>query len=528
VTIAAFAVGLVALGVAGMRWLRVAQREHYIPGSCFVTARRWAVVTWWNGVVAALAVVTAVAGIVLADTVGAVLSIVAAILGAAFPVGMTVLGHEVKLKFTRRARTLAVVFVALAAILTAALAIVGRWYAGAGAAAVLAVPLVDLGLLITTPWEARSAARFQVAAAKRLRDVAPTVIAVTGSFGKTSTKNHIRDLAAGSLAVVASPASFNNQGGLSRTMNEHLTDGTELLVAEMGMYGPGEIRALCSWVRPTIGVITAIGPMHLERVGSLEGIVTAKAEILEGATTGVLWVDEPLLAALADRTTGIRLWRVGTHGSPALAGHTDVVTIEALDDDGPAGDAPLPRVTGRHYVVRHDGAEVGTFVATSVHPGNVACAVAAVLAAGVPASALGERLARLEPPPHRASAGATDSGLYVIDDTYNANPVGAAAAVERLAAAVTGKRAVVTPGLVELGAEQRAANERLGAQVAASGATLVAVGRTNRAALVRGATGAGGQVVTVARRPAARDWVRANLGEGDGVLWENDLPDTYP
>jgi UDP-N-acetylmuramoyl-tripeptide--D-alanyl-D-alanine ligase len=414
-------------------------------------------------------------------------------------------------------------------VLTAVLALAGRWFAGPAAAAVLAVPLVDLGLLITAPWEARSAARFQTAAAKRLRAVDPVVIAVTGSFGKTSTKNHIRDLAAGSLAVVASPASFNNQGGLSRTMNEHLVDGTELLVAEMGMYGPGEIRALCRWVRPKIGVITAIGPMHLERVGSVEGIVNAKAEILEGAEIGVLWVDEPLLAALADRTTGVRLWRVGTHGSPALAGHTDVVSIEALEDETPPGDAPPPaRPSGRRYVVRHDGAEVGTFVAASVHPGNVACAIAAVLAAGVPAGALAERLARLEPPPHRASAGATDSGLYVIDDTYNANPAGAAAAVERLAAAVGGRRAVVTPGLVELGAEQPTANERLGAQVAASGATLVAVGRTNRAALVRGARSAGGQVVTVARRPAARDWVRANLGEGDGVLWENDLPDTYP
>ena len=96
----------------------------------------------------------------------------------------------------------------------------------------------------------------------------------------------------------------------------------------------------------------------------------------------MLWVDEPLLAALADRSS-IRIWRVGTHGSPVLAGHTDVVSIEA---------------DGGRFLVRHDGAEVGTFTATSVHPGNVACAVAAVLAAGVPADALADRLARLEPP----------------------------------------------------------------------------------------------------------------------------------
>ena len=93
---------------------------------------------------------------------------------------------------------------------------------------------------------------------------------------------------------------------------------------------------------------------------------------------------------------------------------------------------------------------------------------------------------------------------------------------------MSGRRVVVTPGLVELGTAQRAANTHLGEQVAKSGALLVAVGRTNRAALVQGARSHGGEVLTVARRPAAREWVRANLGTGDGVLWENDLPDTYP
>jgi UDP-N-acetylmuramoyl-tripeptide--D-alanyl-D-alanine ligase len=509
VSAVALVVGLVALAVGAARWLRVAQREHYIAGSCSITALRWRRAGWWNVVLPVAAVVLLVAAVVIDAPVELA---IAAVLAVACPIGMTVLGHEVRLKFTARAKRLTAVFVAIVVVIAAIASSLGRWYAGPAIAAVLTIPLVDLALWVTKPFEARSAARFQAAAARRLREVHPTVIAVTGSYGKTSTKNHIRDLATGSLDVVASPASFNNQGGLSRTMNEHLTDGTDLLVAEMGMYGPGEIRALCAWVKPDIGVITAIGPMHLERVGSIEGIVAAKSEILEGAATGVLWVDEPLLAALADRST-IRIWRVGTHGSAALAGHTDVVSIERVGDG---------------FVVRHDGAEVGTFPAGSVHPGNVACAVAAVLAAGVPANALADRLSRLEPPPHRATSGTTDTGLFVIDDTYNANPAGAAAAVERLASSVAGKRVVVTPGLVELGDEQDSANQRLGEQVAQSGAVLVAVGRTNRKALVRGATSAGGEVITVARRPEAREWVRANLGQGDGVLWENDLPDTYP
>ena len=110
----------------------------------------------------------------------------------------------------------------------------------------------------------------------------PVTVAITGSFGKTTTKLYVRHLVAGQRSVLASPASFNNTGGLARTLNEHLTPGTEVFVAEMGTYGPGEIRKMCAWVQPSIGVIVNIGPVHLERMRSLDGVVKAKAEITEG------------------------------------------------------------------------------------------------------------------------------------------------------------------------------------------------------------------------------------------------------
>ncbi len=120
-------------------------------------------------------------------------------------------------------------------------------------------------------------------AGERLRRVAPTVVAITGSYGKTSTKGYVAHLVAGTKTVVASPASFNNRAGLARAVNENLADGTEVFVAEMGTYGPGEIADLCSWLVPDIAVITAIGPVHLERFGSEDRIVQAKAEILAAA-----------------------------------------------------------------------------------------------------------------------------------------------------------------------------------------------------------------------------------------------------
>src|SRR5262249_9103976 len=163
----------------------------------------------------------------------------------------------------------------------------------------------------------------------KLDRVRPRVVAVTGSYGKTSTKEHIRDLVGDRYVVVASPASFNNRLGLARSINEHLQPGTEVFVAEMGMYAEGEIRALCEWLLPELAVLMAIGPVHLERLGSIDAIVRAKSEIFERARVGVVNVDDSRLAIVADELAqrGVRVWRCGTTDSPqldvALAPNTD-------------------------------------------------------------------------------------------------------------------------------------------------------------------------------------------------------------
>ena len=121
---------------------------------------------------------------------------------------------------------------------------------------------------------------------------------------------------------MATPASFNNRAGLARAVNEHLADGTEVFVAEMGTYGPGEIADLCRWCPPAIAVITAIGPVHLERFGSEDRIVEAKAEITVPAADVVLQVDDPRLAALADRAEA-----AGQAGLPVLGRPTAAADV---------------------------------------------------------------------------------------------------------------------------------------------------------------------------------------------------------
>ena len=515
VDVAAIAVGAAAIALGGVRWLRVAQREHYLAGSCTVVVRRWVQRRPPNNVAmpaAAAAAVASVAGGALDAGWAAPCALVASAAATVLPWPLPLRGKSAPLRFTRRARVLALVALVIAMALALALSLAVGWPASLAVVAVTAWGIVDLAMAATAPVERRAMERHRRRAEDRLRAVAPRVIGVTGSWGKTSTKNHIADLLGVDTEVVASPASWNNVGGLSRAVNEHLTDTTEVFVAEMGMYGPGEIRALCDWVRPEIGVLLAVGPMHLERAGSLEAIAEAKAEILERVGQAVAWVDDAQVEGMAERHVpeGARLWRVGTAGRPGL--DVSVATI------------------GDHLVFADGSGELGRHPNTGgAHPANLACAVATALAVGVERATIGTRLRAVTMPPHRAAVARSEGGITVIDDTFSANPVGARTALAKLQLVGEGGRtAVVTPGMVELGGGQEDENRSFGAATAEAGATLVVVGWSNRRALVDGAATAGGTVVPVADREAARKWVRGNLGEGDAVLWENDLPDHYP
>lgn len=478
-------VALAATGAAGLRWLRVAQREHYLPGA----AVRFAV-RWWGVGANRLLGVAAVLGVVLSQRAPAA-GIVGSLAVATGPFGLSVWGRTSPLAWTRRLRTLAAVWAGLHLVLLGLGAWVGLAVPAAVLGAVLVPLVVDAALALTAPLEDRLARPWVEQAAARLRQVQPTVVGITGSYGKTSTKQYVAHLVAGSRQVVPTPRSFNNRAGLARAVNEHLALGTDVFVAEMGTYGRGEIAELCRFVPPEIAVITAIGPVHLERMGSEEAIAEAKAEILGPARVVVLNVDHPLLAALADR-----------------------LTDEKTDKK----------------VVRCTAADAAVSVPDGAQPTNVACAVAVARELGVPDDVIATRLRTLPVPEHRLTASTGTGGFTVLDDTYNANPAGTRVALDALArhGRPDGRRVVVTPGMVELGPRQDEENRAFAAAAATAATHLLVVGHTNRAALVAGAATGGAEVLLVETREQAVTWVREHLREGDVVLYENDLPDHYP
>lgn len=507
-TIAAVVACAAASALAAARWLRVAQREHYIPGSCTRFALRW----WWGLGFNRVLLVGVLANLVFA-TAAPLFAILGAVGVASGPFGLRLKGTAPgPLNATRRLKTLAVTYVAITVLLGAVVALVTGNAALAAFLASVATPaLVDLALVVTKPIEHRLAVPWLDRAKARLSAVDPLVVAITGSYGKTSTKGYVRHLVEGSRAVVATPASFNNALGLARSINEHLTPGTEVFVAEMGTYGPGEIAAMCEWAKPSVAAITAIGPVHLERMRTEDVIAQAKSEILETATTVVLNVDDDRLAALAD--------------AAATNGKT-VVRCSATD---PASDVSAIVTDGR-LVVRRSGNELAAVPAPQARATNIAMAVALASAVGVPDEAIAKRLSSLPTVANRQALTTGSTGATFIDDTYNSNPAGTAAALEalkRLSDAAT-RVAVVTPGMVELGDRQAEENEAFAAAASEIATDIVVIGSTNRRALLAGAHRGRARVTEVAGRAEATKWVRENTNEGDVVLFENDLPDHYP
>jgi UDP-N-acetylmuramoyl-tripeptide--D-alanyl-D-alanine ligase len=299
---------------------------------------------------------------------------------------------------------------------------------------------------------------------------AATVVGITGSNGKTTTKDLLAAVLATRLRVVANQASFNNEVGLPLTL-ARIDPDTQAVVVEMGARGPGHIAALARLARPGVGVVLNVGESHLGMFGSREAIAKAKGELVEALPaegTAVLNADDPRVAAMAERTVA----RVVTFGR------------------GPSADVRAERVEldadGRARFLLHTPA--GTAPATLPAPGEhlVGCALAAAAAASVlglgPAD-IAAGLAGASLSPGRMQVHRRPDGLTVVNDAYNANPSSMAAALKTLAAlGRDGGRTVAVLGeMAELGPTATVEHDRIGRLATRLGIDrLIGVGESGR------------------------------------------------
>jgi UDP-N-acetylmuramoyl-tripeptide--D-alanyl-D-alanine ligase len=311
------------------------------------------------------------------------------------------------------------------------------------------------------------------------RELGAQVIAVTGSVGKTSTKDLIAAMVAGSRTVFASRANFNTDIGMPIEILA-APPGTEVLVLEAAMRGFGEIAELTAICEPDVGVITNTGPVHLEQVESLEGVARAKGELLVGmrdGATAVVPADEPLLDPWL--RPELRVVRFGPGGD------VDFDALEAVS---------LP-FTARHQRI------------------NALAAVAAARAVGVsPSGQLDVSFSAL-----RGERIELDRGATLINDCYNASPLSMRAALDDLATQAPSRRRVAVLGdMLELGPDEAALHREVGEEATRAGvAVLVAVG-PRAAAMVE--TFEGGEAHAVADAAAAAELADELIAPGDVVL----------
>jgi UDP-N-acetylmuramoyl-tripeptide--D-alanyl-D-alanine ligase len=348
------------------------------------------------------------------------------------------------------------------------------------------------------------------------RRIPDRVVGITGSVGKTTTKDLLRAVLATTFDTAASERSFNNELGVPLTLL-NLSDGVEATVVEMGARGPGHIALLAELARPTVAVVTAVVAAHLERFGRIEAVADAKAELVEALPAdglAALNADDPLVAAMATRTRA-RVLTYGEHGGDVRA--------EAISVD----DELRPR-----FRIRSEwgGLDVRLAARGRHQVGNALAAVTVGLALGVTPEAVAGGLAAAELSSMRMELVRTPAGATVLNDAYNANPTSMRAALEALAAVAADRRVAILGVMAELGAGSDGEHAAVAGRAAELGLRVISVDAPAYgiagpdavadvdAALSRlGALGPGDAVLVKASRVAALERVVQALVTGVGV-----------
>ncbi len=381
--------------------------------------------------------------------------------------------------------------------------------------------LLPLTMWLAVAWrypleEARNR-RFVADAARILQDTPNLLrVGITGSYGKTSSKVLLgRVLSEGKYTLVT-PDSYNTPMGITLTVRNMLKPIHQVFVAEMGARQTGDIKELCDIVQPQIGILTAIGPQHLETFKTLENVAATKFELIDSLPAdglAVLNMDDPQIAA---RAAGVRA-ACRTYG------------LDNPDVDYTARDIRFSPQGMEFVLVKRDGASqpMHTRMLGRHNVYNILAAAAVAEHLGLSLAAIARAVAQQPPVSHRLELKRA-GGFTIIDDAFNANPAGSKAAVDVLAAMPAGRKLIITPGMVELGPEQERLNREFAKYCAEHLDYVVIVGQKQSGPLVEG----------LQNMPADRWHVAADLNEasafmrswvrpGDYVLFENDLPDSY-
>ncbi len=383
-------------------------------------------------------------------------------------------------------------------------------------AMIIAAPfIILLANLINRPLE-QAINRHYINDAKRILKECPnlTVIGITGSFGKTSVKYFLDELLSVKFNVLKTPGNFNTPLGVVKTVRGELRATHDIFLCEMGAKNIGDIKEICDIVHPKHGIITSVGPMHLESFGSIENVRKTKFELADSLPEGgYLWLntDDPNVRIGAE---GRNYIGYGTEDGKGYRCEDLRITKNGSEFDivSPSGERCgfRTKLIGKHNVI------------------NICGAAAAANTLGIPLEALKTAIMRLESVPHRMEL-KKSGDVTVIDDAYNSNPTGAEAALETLKM-TEGYKILCTPGMIELGEKEYELNKEFGRQAAGACDFAAIVGKTNREAIREGLLSGGMDEEKIFIADTLREAMNKiySLPEKNKIiLLENDLPDNY-
>lgn len=384
--------------------------------------------------------------------------------------------------------------------------------------------LVYLGGWVLKPVEWKIQNGFKKQARKKLASLPDLkVIAITGSYGKTSTKFAINTFLQERYNVCVTPGSFNTPMGICKVINNDLKATHRVLILEMGARYRGNIGELCDIAQPDLSVVTNVGLAHLETFGSQDVIAREKSTLvrrLKSGGTAILNSDDPRVKEMGSLRKDIRVVYTGKDGSIRAEditvdsnGTSFTMIWKSRDGSEEAQTRVQTKLLGEHNI---QNLLLGAAVAREF---DIRIETASLAAS------------KMEPVEHRLEL-KHQNGLTVIDDAFNSNPVGAKNALDVLGSFASGKKLLITPGMIELGDREDELNEVFGRQIAESKVDVaILVGKDQTAAIQHGIqleNSSGETKVHVVKSLfEANDLLREVANKGDVVLYENDLPDNY-
>ena len=385
----------------------------------------------------------------------------------------------------------------------------------------LALPLiVALSGLIAWPIEkAISECYFRDARRKLLANPSLIRIGITGSYGKTSVKHILGTILGEKYPTLITPASFNTPLGVTRAIRERLTPSYQVFVGEMGARHVGDIKEMCRLVRPTIGIVTSVGPQHLETFKTIERVAQTKYELIEAlpeeGSHAYFFDDGAFCTQMYEKTRKVKTL-CGLNAQTADCWCEDVRV-------SPEGSSFWLHIRGKGSVKCH----TRLLGEHSIQNILLASAVASDLNLSLKQIAHG--IEKLQPVKNRLELMTHPGSFTIINDAFNANPVGAKAALHVLEG-FPSRRIIITPGMVELGAREAEYNRDFGREMAGCVDIAIIVGKKRAMPIIEGLREAGfpeNAIHRVDSLDESTKLLHTLVLPTDTVLYENDLPDHY-